>query len=1558
MTIRKKLFTAIGLIVIALSIASATASYFVQRHQLLNALDEKILVSAQLAKESISEDYHDRIVDQQSVSPEEFTGIVKNHDKLCLQLGLQYLWSCMELGGRIVFTTATSPGKDLRKKDYASFLEVHRDPHAFDEVFKTMRPVFSSFQNQWGHGRMVLLPYKDHQGRKYCFGASVSFDAIEAALRKTLAYSLAIGIGFLAIGLLVALRVSRTLADPIIRLAGMADHIAQGEMNNPESDVAGGPMELVSLEKSLDSMKNAIRQKIGELESEVIERKQAQSEMSKFQLIALEARDPLLLVTLDGRIVEANAAAEKLYGYSRAELLQLHIEQLRTNESPETVKSQMQQARAQGILFEATHRCKDGSAVPVEVNSHKVTVEGRELLLSVVRDITERSASEARISRLTQLYTALSQCNQDIVYSANADELLPKICRGIVQLGGMKMAWIGFVDEATGMVRPEASFGKGVEYLEKINISVNQDDPSGRGPTGTAIRENRPFWCQDFQNDPRTAPWQEAGKRFGWASVASLPLCVRGKPVGAFNIYSNVVQAFDGEVRKLLDGMANDISFALESLLREDERKQAERALRESESRMKAILHTAMDGFVLVDEEGRMLEVNEAYCRMVGYAAPELLTMRISDLEAIESIEETGARIQKIMLQGSDRFESVQRRKDGSLFDVEVSVQYRASDHSFVTFLHDITNRKRAAQALVQANEELEQRVIERTAELEAEVAERKQQAAFVKLLIDSVPDLIFFKDMDGKYLGCNPPFSEFVGRPTEEIIGKSDRDLFGEEIGDSFRKYDRSMLESGQPQHNEEWITYADGRRQLVDTIKTPYREANGKTIGVIGISRDITERKRAELEMRKLSSVIENAPMSIFITNLNGEIEYVNPFFTQLTGYSFEEVFHKTPRILKSGLTPPEVYVALWKTIGSGEIWKAENTNRKKNGDLYVEWTVITPIKDADGKVAYYAAIKEDITERKRTEQALAKQHEQLQHLLDTAPVGVGISVDNVIRFANPRMAELVDLKVGDSVRRIYNDLEDRARMLEILNLNGIVQDMEFKMPGPHGEIRDTMGTFLNTEFEGQKGILCWLVDIGKLKAAEIELRQAKDAAESANRAKSAFLANMSHEIRTPMNAILGFTQLMQGESSTTPQQQKHLEIINRSGKFLLSLINDILEMAKIEAGRVTLKPVTFDLHELFKDLERIFVVQTTAKRLRLSVEKLAHIPRWVVGDEQKLRQVLFNLLGNAVKFTNEGLVAVRAYMDDGDPDELRLIVEIEDTGVGISEEEQSILFRRFSQTQSGRKKGGGTGLGLAITHEFIRMMGGDITMRSQPEKGSLFRFHIKLNRADAAPDSERSRVSGLCLRLHPGQKPCRILIVDDKEENRVLLMHMLTPAGFELREAATGGEAINKFKAWNPHLILMDMRMPGMDGCEAIRHIRKSANGGAVKIVVNSASTFEDDQRAALAAGADFFLQKPIKYQELIDVLQNLFVAEFRFEKAEPIAELGLQPEENILSKQGLSEQWLAELRNAVLLADFENVEKLIDEIASLDPLRAQKLRTFAEQFNAKALLQFLN
>lgn len=472
--------------------------------------------------------------------------------------------------------------------------------------------------------------------------------------------------------------------------------------------------------------------------------------------------------------------------------------------------------------------------------------------------------------------------------------------------------------------------------------------------------------------------------------------------------------------------------------------------------------------------------------------------------------------------------------------------------------------------------------------------------------------------------------------------------------------------------------------------------------------------------------------------------------------------------------------------------------------------------------------------------------------------------------------------------------------------------------------------------------------------------EAEQARHAAEAASRAKSAFLANMSHEIRTPMNAILGFSQLMLRDPALSPEQRQRLTAINRNGEHLLSLLNGILEMSKIEAGRVSLNLEPCDLHALLRDLEFMFRERAESRQLRFVVERAAGLPPRIMVDESKLRQVFINLLANAVKFTARGHVVLRVGCEPEGARAWRLVAEIEDTGPGISPAELGRLFQHFEQTQSGRDAGGGSGLGLAISREFARLMGGDITVRSQLGQGTTFRLEVRLassaGEADPSPPELRR-----AQRLAAGQPPQRILIVDDHEDSRTLLRQTLDALGFEIAEAADGPAALTACRRWQPQLLVVDLRMPGMDGCEVIRRVRAEAGGQPPKIITLTANAFEETRRQTLAAGADAFLAKPFRTPELLEAIRQLTGVKFVYEESAAeedlpaAAEAGNHPPRLDLGR------WPAELlqrmRAAVTSADLEQLLAWIDEGRCHDPRGARELQQLAERYEYEKLMHVI-
>ena len=529
--------------------------------------------------------------------------------------------------------------------------------------------------------------------------------------------------------------------------------------------------------------------------------------------------------------------------------------------------------------------------------------------------------------------------------------------------------------------------------------------------------------------------------------------------------------------------------------------------------------------------------------------------------------------------------------------------------------------------------------------------------------------------------------------------------------------------------------------------------------------------QRRRSETELHKLSQAVEQSSESIVITNLDAEIEYVNEAFERVTGYSRGEAIGRNPRFLHSGMTPPETFDAMWHALSQGQPWKGEFRNRRKDGTEYIEFAVVSPMRQRDGRITHYVAAKEDITEKKR---------------------------------------------VGEELDRHRYHLEDLV-------------------------VERTR-----------------------------QLAEASRRAEAANRAKSEFLANMSHEIRTPMNAIVGASHLLRRDIAN-PDHLLRLQQIDTAADHLLHIIDDILDVSKIEAGKFTLDDVDFRIEDVVSQVSELIKDRAHEKGLMLAVS-LTGMEGVVRGDPTRLRQAMLNLAGNAVKFTNAGSVSLRATLDEENEETVLLSFEVEDTGIGISKETLPTLFQAFQQADATTtRRYGGTGLGLVITARLARLMGGDVSVDSEPGKGSVFRFTARLARGIDAParpvavgagDSESVLASN--------HADARLLLVEDDDISREVALELLQSAGLGACAASNGREAVSMAAATRFDLVLMDLQMPGMDGLAATREIRALPGYVDTPILALTANAFEEDRQVCLDAGMNDFVPKPVDPDTLFDKL----------------------------------------------------------------------------------------
>jgi len=718
--------------------------------------------------------------------------------------------------------------------------------------------------------------------------------------------------------------------------------------------------------------------------------------------------------------------------------------------------------------------------------------------------------------------------------------------------------------------------------------------------------------------------------------------------------------------------------------------------------------------------------------------------------------------------------------------------------------------------------------------------------------------------------------------------------------------------------------------------------------------------EEERSNNEQYLMNALMKNIPDHIYFKDLDSRFIRISRSHAQSFGLCDpKKVIGKTDFDFFTEEHAQKAFDDEQKIIQTGETISLEE--KQTWSHRHNSWVSSTkmPLCDRRGRIIGTFGISKDITKRKQAEEALLNERALFRTIIDLIPDAVYVK-DAAGRkiLANPKEVQFAGKKteaevIGQTDFDLYPDEAANHSLTE----DQLVIQSEQSILDAEGQLIDHEGMLhwlqiskvplrdIDGKVTGLVGVTRDVTDRKKIEQA---LLKAKQEAEMSNKFKSIFLANMSHEIRTPLNAIIGFSQLMNRDKLLSDQQKEYNVSIIHAGEHLLALINDILELSKIEAGRVVLSPTNFDLYTLIDDIRMIFNERVTSKNLQFICEKAADLPRYVNMDESKLRQIFVNLIGNALKFTDEGGIAVRSRVLKTVDGKEMLEVEVQDSGPGIPPDEIGKLFRHFEQTSSGISKGSGTGLGLALSRELAILMGGNIKVSSEVGKGSLFTFQVEITQGDSKALEKIStrRVIG----MEKGDAPIRILVVDDKHDNLRVATTLLKLVGFETDEALNGEEAIAKFESWNPHLILMDMRMPVMDGYEATRQIKLMDKGKQTPIIALTASIFEDELKRIESLGMQGYIRKPFRENELFVKIGQILEIKYIYEQEQI-------PSSNSYSSQGgtieqdilkISNGLLLKLQNALAVADLDLLVALIDGMKPDYPGLANHLGKLATNY----------
>jgi PAS domain S-box-containing protein len=896
--------------------------------------------------------------------------------------------------------------------------------------------------------------------------------------------------------------------------------------------------------------------------------------------------------------------------------------------------------------------------------------------------------------------------------------------------------------------------------------------------------------------------------------------------------------------------------------------KRAEEGLRKSEQRFRTFVDHATDAFFLHDENLAILDMSRKACESLGYTREELLGITPLDFDLDVSADDLIQIKRKLAGGQTLSFESRHRRKNGTIFPVEIRGQalWEGGRCYTVALARDITDRKQAEAAI-------------------------KDSEARFRGTFENAAVGIAHCDLRGRYLRVNQKYCDILGYSREELLCKTFQEFtLGEDLDGSLNKFTPLVQGDISSYSEEKRLVRKDGARVWVNVSVSLQLDAQGKGIHSIGILQDISQRKRLEEELRESEhrwrSLTEALPQLVWSATPDGSCDYFSTQWTQhtgvveseLLGWRWMETLHPDDRAPTRRLWTDSV-------AGRGP-YDVEYRVRRADGVYRWFKTRGTPIRDSEGKIFKWFGTCTDITDARQADAEHQRLSNQLRLLLETTDQGIyGIDQEGRCTFINRAAAAMLGYS-GEEVlgrgmhRLIHHSREDGSHypdsecpIYRVLREGGacrLTREVLWRKDGTSFPAEYSSSTIVH---EGRpQGAVVTITDVTERRHAELELRKAKEIAESANRAKDEFLANVSHEIRTPMNAILGMTELAL-DSQLTDSQRQILTTVKSAADNLLSILNDLLDFSKIEAGKLELNATDFSLRTSVGDTVRTMAIRADRKGLELICDVHPDVPDALFGDAGRLRQILLNLIGNAIKFTEKGEVVVQVNVLSNVPDQdVELQFTIRDTGIGIPSEKHAAIFRAFEQEDSSTtRKYGGTGLGLTISTKLAEMMGGRITVESEIGRGSTFRVTARLGRGSKRNGSSAGASPDPLMNL-------RVLVVDDNATNRQILKEWLH--SWRMRPDAVGDAAsavaavTTAVESNEPYeLVLLDGRMPDTDGLALAEQIRQRAGRSPTRFIILSSDARPVSGARYRGMGISAHLLKPAQQSELLETIRQV-------------------------------------------------------------------------------------